>query len=327
MQTIIHEQVAACQAGTNPALVCRAPSGWVVLANNQFLPGYCILLPDPVVAELNDLSLQQRTVYLGDMALVGDALLDVTGAYRINYAIMGNSDPALHAHIVPRFLSEPEHLRRGGAWSYPADFQAAHPFDPQLHRPLAERIAAAIQVHLKQSQRQANQGVTKSLHLKKEELLAGSQAERAALEKLLSDLTPEQMVRPGVLGEWSVKDILTHLSEWEQMFLGWIGASQRGETPAVPAEGYKWNQLAALNLRIYEKYRDLPLPEVLALSEASYQQVMAVFSDLSAEEIFTPARFPWMKHHALDGFFNGNTSKHYLWARKEIQKGLKARRK
>ena len=160
MQTPIHERVAACQAGTNPALVCRVPSGWVVLADNQFLPGYCILLPDPVVTDLNNLSSRQRTVYLGDMALIGDALLDVTGAFRINYAIMGNSDPALHAHIVPRFLSEPEQIRRGLPWSYPANFQAAHLFDPQKHRPLAEKIAAAIQVHLEQADQPANQVVS-----------------------------------------------------------------------------------------------------------------------------------------------------------------------
>ncbi len=77
----------------------------------QYLRGYCILLPDPVVPSLNDLMQPQRTTYLFDMALVGDALMDVTGAYRINYAILGNSDQVLHAHIVPRYLSEPDKFR------------------------------------------------------------------------------------------------------------------------------------------------------------------------------------------------------------------------
>ncbi|MGD0749887.1 MAG: hypothetical protein ABSA23_00600 [Anaerolineales bacterium] len=64
------------------------------------------------------------------MALVGDALLEVTGAYRINYGILGNSDPFLHAHIVPRYLTEPENLRNGLPCSYPRKLMDAVSFDP-----------------------------------------------------------------------------------------------------------------------------------------------------------------------------------------------------
>ena len=102
MSTMIHQRVELARAGANPTVVCRVPSGWVVLADQQYLRGYCILNADPVVASLNELPPAQRAVFLADMATVGDALLEVTGAYRINYAILGNTDPALHAHIVPR---------------------------------------------------------------------------------------------------------------------------------------------------------------------------------------------------------------------------------
>ena len=87
----------------------------------QYLRGYCILLPDPVVPSLNDLTQQGRAMYLCDMAIIGDALLQVTGAYRINYAIMGNSDQVLHAHIVPRYLTEPDEFRINTPWSYPQE--------------------------------------------------------------------------------------------------------------------------------------------------------------------------------------------------------------
>jgi len=54
---------------------------------------------------------------------------------------------------------------------------------------------------------------------------------------ILATLTPEQMTRPGALGDWSAKDVLAHLYEWEQMVLGWLAAGQRGQTPSVPARG------------------------------------------------------------------------------------------
>ena len=113
MAITIPDPIAAARAGTTPAVICRVPSGWTVMCDMQFLRGYTILLADPPVASINDLDRLKRAEYLCDMALVGDALLEVTGAYRINYGIMGNSDPFLHAHIVPRYLTEPENLRTG----------------------------------------------------------------------------------------------------------------------------------------------------------------------------------------------------------------------
>jgi diadenosine tetraphosphate (Ap4A) HIT family hydrolase len=114
----------------------------------QFLQGYSILLPDPVVASLNDLNRSQRAEFLCDMALVGDALLEVTGAYRINYAIMGNSDPALHAHIVPRYLSEPDHLRRGLPWSYDSEVLEKQKFNLERDHLLMEQVAIAVNKRL-----------------------------------------------------------------------------------------------------------------------------------------------------------------------------------
>lgn len=42
------------------------------------------------------------------MVKIGDAIMKVTDAFRMNYGIMGNSHPVLHAHIVPRYMWEPE---------------------------------------------------------------------------------------------------------------------------------------------------------------------------------------------------------------------------
>jgi diadenosine tetraphosphate (Ap4A) HIT family hydrolase len=72
--TLIHEGVAFCRQGTNPTLIRRMPSGWAVLGDQQFLEGYSLLVPDPVVGSLNDLDRQARTRFLLDMALLGDAV-------------------------------------------------------------------------------------------------------------------------------------------------------------------------------------------------------------------------------------------------------------
>jgi len=144
----ISKQVEAARAAMEPALICQVPSGWVVLCNLQFLRGYCIQMPDPVVPSLNDLPPQARTTYLTDMATIGDALLEVTGAYRINYGIMGNSDQVLHSHIVPRYLTEPEMLRKGLPWSYPPEITDNMLFDCERDKNLMLQIRDAINKRL-----------------------------------------------------------------------------------------------------------------------------------------------------------------------------------
>jgi diadenosine tetraphosphate (Ap4A) HIT family hydrolase len=148
MPTYIHRQVASTRAGNEPALICRMPSGWAVLANMQYLPGYCILLPDPVVSSLNALTREKRAEYLCDMATIGDALLEVTDSFRINYAIMGNSDPALHAHIIPRYISEPEKIRKHLPWDYPQDVMDDRCFDAERDQELIAKLAEAIKKKL-----------------------------------------------------------------------------------------------------------------------------------------------------------------------------------
>jgi diadenosine tetraphosphate (Ap4A) HIT family hydrolase len=139
-RTLIHERVEAARRGENPTAICRVRSGWVVLGDRQFLPGYSLLLADPVVSSLNDLPLEGRSQFLLDMAAVGDALLRITETIRVNYAIYGNAEAALHAHIFARYQSEPDDYRVRPVWSYPREQRDAIPFDISRDRPLMEAI-------------------------------------------------------------------------------------------------------------------------------------------------------------------------------------------
>jgi diadenosine tetraphosphate (Ap4A) HIT family hydrolase len=145
MPTLIHRRVAAAQEGTNPTVICRMPSGWAVLGDAQFLRGYSILLSDPVVPNVNALDKALRQQFLFDMSVIGDALLEVTGAHLINYEILGNTDAALHAHVFPRYRDEPEERRLGPVWLYDREYRNSRPFDLARDRVLIEQLAAAIQ--------------------------------------------------------------------------------------------------------------------------------------------------------------------------------------
>jgi diadenosine tetraphosphate (Ap4A) HIT family hydrolase len=139
---MIADRVELARRGANDTVICRLPSGWAVLGDVQFLPGYCLLLADPVVPSLNHLDGARRAAFLADMARLGDAVLQVTSAERINYEILGNSEPELHAHVFPRYAAEPPELRRMPAWFY--DWDAAPRYDAEAQAGLREAMREAL---------------------------------------------------------------------------------------------------------------------------------------------------------------------------------------
>jgi len=130
----------------DPQLIARTASGWAILANQQpgALVGCCMLLPDPVLPALNDLDEAARAAFLGDVARLGDAVLAATGAERLNYLILCNQVPELHAHVVPRFAGEDPVKRRQGPFEA-YDFAGARRADAA--REDAE-LLARLRAHL-----------------------------------------------------------------------------------------------------------------------------------------------------------------------------------
>lgn len=140
--TAIHRFVDQARRGEHPRVIARLGSGWAVLGASQRLPGYALLCPDPVVGSLNDLDAPARAAFLLDMARIGDAVLDACRPLRLNYAMLGNLEPALHAHIIPRYESEPPEFRTKSIWNYPPEIWDApeHAYHPERHTMLLQSL-------------------------------------------------------------------------------------------------------------------------------------------------------------------------------------------
>jgi hypothetical protein len=161
--------------------------------------------------------------------------------------------------------------------------------------------------------------------LRKVELLKAIDIERAALDKTLGLLTTRQMSQLGVTrGGWSVKDILAHLAEWQQMGLNWYAAGLRGEKPELPAPGFTWRELPRLNQIIYQKHRRRSLRAVLHDFRSCHDKTVATIKTLSDSDLTTPRRFAWTgPTWTLSDYFRANTAAHYLWAQKRIRRWLR----
>ena len=140
--TAIHRRVADARAGRDNTLLGRCASGWAMFGQKQFVPGYLMLLPDPVVPDLNALTPERRSQFLLDMSRLGDALMRVASPVRINYAIFGNVEPALHAHVIPRYRSEPEAMQTQHPWAY--NWNDAPEFDAVTAAPLIKSLRTEL---------------------------------------------------------------------------------------------------------------------------------------------------------------------------------------
>jgi len=107
MENWKNDRIGSCERGENPTLLLKMRSGFAVIGDYQFLPGYCLLLGYPKSSSLNELPFKERQQYLIDMTLIGDAIIKVCNPLRINYSTLMNLDHYLHTHIEARYDWEP----------------------------------------------------------------------------------------------------------------------------------------------------------------------------------------------------------------------------
>ena len=141
-------------------------------------------------------------------------------------------------------------------------------------------------------------------------LLQLMQTEHDTLVTLLNSLSEEQILRPRIAGDWSVKDILAHLTWWEQETISEI---VYGIELDPGLQGEPWDTGKANTLTV-EAQRHTPLTDVLTAFHNSYQQINKVVEELS-EETLADEEFCT---HLMD-----NTSNHYAEHRTMIETGLR----
>ncbi len=109
--------------------------------------------------------------------------------------------------------------------------------------------------------------------------------ERAQWEALLGEVGEARMLQPGAAGEWSVKDIIAHVTWGERETVELLQAH-------ALAGSDLWNlPQDDRNAVVFEENRDRPLHEVLAEAQQVYAQLLVVLGTLSEEDLTDPRRF------------------------------------
>jgi uncharacterized protein (TIGR03083 family) len=150
----------------------------------------------------------------------------------------------------------------------------------------------------------------------KRELLEAIQKGRAEFEAMLAGLSPAQMTTPGVMGEWSVKDILGHLAMWESRLVTTLYAIERGATPKM---FHTQAEVDKANAESYAEQRDRPLDRVLSDFHAVHAQLLKRLETVTDRDLTDPQRFKWMEGELLEKLVASDTFDHYAEHRPMIE--------
>lgn len=119
--------------------------------------------------------------------------------------------------------------------------------------------------------------------MKKAELLNWLQEEYQRWELLLDQIGPERMDQPGVNGDWSMKDIVAHLTGWNRWLAVRLQAAQRSEPEPSPPWPAHLQTEDEINAWIYDSNRSRSVREVLDVAHGVLRQILAVIAGLPDE--------------------------------------------
>lgn len=133
----------------------------------------------------------------------------------------------------------------------------------------------------------------------KSELLTDLGSEQEQWEALLAQIGEARMDQPGVAADWSIKDIVAHLTGWRRRTVARLQAAQRGEADPSPPWPAQLQTDDEINAWIYEANRDRSVPEVLSDSRQVFDQLVAAIEAFPEAELLDPNRFPFMEGEPL----------------------------
>ncbi|MEL6549044.1 MAG: ClbS/DfsB family four-helix bundle protein [Pseudomonadota bacterium] len=128
----------------------------------------------------------------------------------------------------------------------------------------------------------------------KADLLAVTKKEWDKLTPLLEDFDDAAAQKPDDTGTSALR-IAGHRAAWIDLYFDWCDAAARGEVPDMPAPGYKWNQLPALNAAIFERQKHHSWDEMRARLAAAHDSLLADIEGASEEDLYGAPLAPTLK--------------------------------
>lgn len=144
-------------------------------------------------------------------------------------------------------------------------------------------------------------------------------------DDLLTQVGPARMEIAGVVGEWSVKDVVSHLTAWESRPVAWLKAVRSGKEPEPAPWDPKLDETET-NAWIRDHNRNRLLQEVLDESRRTHLELVRMLRSADEKDLFPDRRYTWLEGNSLLGLIAGNTYEHYGEHAEQVQAWLARQR-
>ncbi len=131
----------------------------------------------------------------------------------------------------------------------------------------------------------------------KDAIMDALEDEREKFMDAIDGLTEAQMTEPGVSGDWSVKDIIYHLSMWEAELVRLLWQAAHNEKPT--AAQVIGGPVDATNAAWHAQGKDRPLERALDDFIGVRKQTVRRVEALPEKDFEDPGRYPWLNDRPL----------------------------
>jgi hypothetical protein len=136
-------------------------------------------------------------------------------------------------------------------------------------------------------------------HQLKDEVLRRIDDERAAWQALVAEVGPDRVEQPGAMGEWTFRDLASHLTGWRSYGIARIEAFNRGEGDAPFPWPPTLTEDDEINDWIREEDQGRPAQEVIAAHDATFPRLRAAIEAMDNAQLANLEALPWLEGQSL----------------------------
>jgi hypothetical protein len=134
--------------------------------------------------------------------------------------------------------------------------------------------------------------------MEKTELLETLEDSHQELVEMLEDLPEATLLEKGVMGKWSIKDILAHLTYWEGQLVTLLFQAKSG-MPKPSTAHFSPESVDTINERWHQQGQERSLDMVWSDFVGVRKQTIRRVSAFSDQDLQDPKRFPWLADKPL----------------------------
>jgi len=140
----------------------------------------------------------------------------------------------------------------------------------------------------------------------KEELLQEMRAGHKRLEALLERIPDGRVGEPALPNGWTVRDLLGHLTYWEQFAFDIYTQLKRGETP-----DHVGDRVDEINALVYTESQRRSFEDLRREEADTFHDLYALVAAAPPEALTDPNHFDWTGGYLLAEVISDNSSGHY----------------